>query len=184
MQLVKWLVLATAVVATSAYAQARLFAIPAEAKAGTLRHVQGTLVELDGKQAWLAPGAQIRDVFNRLVVPTELMQKRTVRYLTDTSGLVHRVWLLTPEEVAQLPKPKPPAKKDEEASETRVKVGRIQISDGSADFEDRSVYGAPAKIKLTDLELEVEDVAMPLGAEKIPFDVSMKLEGKRVGKHG
>ena len=116
-QLVKWLVLATAVAATSAYAQARLFAIPAEAKAGTLRHVQGTLVELDGKQAWLAPGAQIRDVFNRLVVPTELMQKRTVRYLTDTSGLVHRVWLLTPEEVAQLPKPKPPAKKDEKKDE-------------------------------------------------------------------
>jgi hypothetical protein len=112
-QLVKWLVLAAVAVASAAHAQARLFAIPAEAKAGTLRHVQGTLVELDGKQAWLSPGAQIRDVFNRLVVPTELMQKRTVRYLTDTSGMVHRVWLLTPEEIAQLPKPKPPAKKDE-----------------------------------------------------------------------
>jgi hypothetical protein len=33
-----------------------------------------------------------------------------VKYLTDAGGMVHRVWILTPEEVAQLPKPKPKPK--------------------------------------------------------------------------
>jgi hypothetical protein len=119
-QLVKWLVLAAALVAAAAaHAQARLTPIPADAKPGVLRHVQGTLVELDGKQAWLSPGAQIRDVFNRLVLPATLAERTTVKYLRDTGGMLHRVWILTPEEVAQLPKPKPPAKKDQKKDEKK-----------------------------------------------------------------
>jgi hypothetical protein len=110
-QLVKCLVLAAVVFASAAHAQLR--AVPANAKPGTLRHLQDMIVELDGKPARLSPGAQIRDTFNRLVLPASILDKTTVKYLNDASGMVHRVWILSPEEIAQLPKPKPPAKKDE-----------------------------------------------------------------------
>ena len=110
-QLVKCLLLAAALLAPAAHAQLR--SVPADAKPGTLRHLQDMIVELDGKPARLSPGAQIRDRFNRLVLPTSLADKVVVKYLTDATGMVHRVWILTPEEVAEIPKPKPEPKKDE-----------------------------------------------------------------------
>jgi hypothetical protein len=118
-KLVKCLVLAAALLAPAAQAQLRT--VPAEAKAGSLRHLQDMIVELDGKPARLSPGAQIRDTFNRLVLPASLVDKTTVKYLKDPTGMVHRVWILSPEEVAQIPKPKPPVKKDEKKDEEKAK---------------------------------------------------------------
>jgi len=109
--------------ATGAAAQLRT--IPQEAKAGKLRHLQETLVELDGKPALLSPGAQIRDLWNRLVLPASITQTTAVRYLTDSTGTLHRVWILSPEEAAQaLPAPKPaplPAPKDDAKSDDDAK---------------------------------------------------------------
>jgi hypothetical protein len=79
-------------------AAAQLRTIPQEAKRGEIRHLQGMLVEIDGKQQRLSPGAQIRDVNNRLVLPVSLSGKSEVKYLLDTSGLVHRVWILSTKE--------------------------------------------------------------------------------------
>ena len=84
-------------------AAAQLRTIPKEAKPGVMRHLQDMVVEIDGKPRQLAPGAQIRDADNRLLVPASLAEKSTVRYLLDGAGLVQRVWILTPREKAALP---------------------------------------------------------------------------------
>jgi hypothetical protein len=87
---------------TSTFAQLRT--IPQEAKRGEIRHLQDMLVEIDGKQQRLSPGAQIRDTDNRLLVPTALPEKSDVKYLFDGAGMVHRVWILSAKEKAQADK--------------------------------------------------------------------------------
>jgi hypothetical protein len=99
----KCLFLAAALLAACA-AHAQVRSIPAEARPATLRHVQDMIVELDGRMARLSPGAQIRDPFNRLVLPVSLAAGARVRYLADASGMLHRVWILSPEEEAKLPR--------------------------------------------------------------------------------
>ncbi|HEX2199257.1 MAG TPA: hypothetical protein VHG88_11650 [Burkholderiales bacterium] len=107
MQLIKFVLVATLLLAPAAHAQLR--AIPPEAKPATLRHLQDMIVELDGKPARLSPGAQIRDPYNRLVLPTALASRTAVRYQVDAAGMVHRVWILTREELARTPKTLPAA---------------------------------------------------------------------------
>ena len=107
MQLFKYLLLAVAAVAFAAHAQLR--SIPPEARPGTLRHLQDMIVELNGKAVRLSPGAQIRDPYNRLVLPASMTGKTAVKYLSDANGMVHRVWVLTPEEAAKVPKTLPAA---------------------------------------------------------------------------
>ena len=84
-----------------AVAQAQLRTIPAQAKDGDMRHVQETLVSINGVRLLLAPGAQIRDEWNRLIVPTAMPPGAKVKYLLDNQGLVHRVWILSPQEAAK-----------------------------------------------------------------------------------
>jgi hypothetical protein len=86
-------------VAASAYGQVR--GIPEDAKRGQIRHLQDMVVEIGGKPQRLAPGAQIRDASNRLVLPTALPAGVPVKYLVDAEGMVRQVWILTPEEAAQ-----------------------------------------------------------------------------------
>ena len=86
-------------IAGSAHAQARN--IPGEAKAGELSHLQDMFVSINGVQVRLAPGVQIRDQANRLVVPTAVPPASQVRYVLDQEGLVRQVWILTPEEAQQ-----------------------------------------------------------------------------------
>ena len=90
--------------AGAAYGQLRT--IPEDAKRGTMRHVQEMTVEIDGKQQLLAAGAQIRDVENRIVVPTAVPPGTLVKYRLDGEGRVWRVWFLTPQEAAQADKDK------------------------------------------------------------------------------
>ena len=82
-------------------AAAQLRSIPADAKRGELRHVQGMVVEINGTQTLLAPGAQIRDVSNLIVTPTAVPPGSTIKYVLDPSGQVFRVWILTAQEAAQ-----------------------------------------------------------------------------------
>jgi hypothetical protein len=107
-QLARYLLLALAAVSFAAHAQLR--SVPPDAKPGTLRHLQDMVVELDGKPARLSPGAQIRDAANRLVLPAAVPDKTLVKYLVDPSGMVHRVWILSPQEAAQIPKTLPASK--------------------------------------------------------------------------
>ena len=85
--------------ASSALAQLR--SLPDDAKRGRIRHVQEMLVEIDGTQIRLAPGAQIRSPENRLLVPSAVPTGALVKYTLDKGGLLQRVWLLTDEEAAR-----------------------------------------------------------------------------------
>jgi hypothetical protein len=91
--------------AATGIAEAQFRAIPGEAKRATLSHVEGMIVDVDGKRMQLAAGAQIRDGRNMIVVPTAVPAGVLVKYMLDTQGLVWRVWILSPQEAAQ-PDPK------------------------------------------------------------------------------
>jgi hypothetical protein len=95
--------LALAFASITAHAQFRH--IPADAKRGEIRHLQEMIVEIDGKAMRLAPGAQIRDASNLIVLPVAVPGGALVKYTRDTQGYVTRVWILTPQEAAQ-PDPK------------------------------------------------------------------------------
>jgi hypothetical protein len=84
--------------ATAAAAQLR--AIPQDAQTARMSHVEANVVEVDGARRTLAPGAQIRDASNRIIVPAALPPASVVRYVMDGDGQVRRVWILTPEEAA------------------------------------------------------------------------------------
>src|SRR5262245_40746661 len=75
--------------------------IPEDAQRGVMRHVQVMVVELDGQLQRLAPGAQIRDAANRIILPSALPPGSVVKYVRDPDGLIRRVWILTPEEQQQ-----------------------------------------------------------------------------------
>jgi hypothetical protein len=103
--MIRSLLIALLFACAASVAQAQLRIIPAEAKRGTMSHVEGMIVELDGKRVELAAGCQIRDGHNMIVVPTGLPKNILVRYLGGADGKVHRVWVLSPQEAAQ-PDPK------------------------------------------------------------------------------
>jgi hypothetical protein len=86
-------------VATAASAQLR--SIPANTERGEIRHVQGSIVELNGARETLAPGVRIRDQENRLIVPAALPAGALVKFRRDANGAVRDVWLLTPEEASR-----------------------------------------------------------------------------------
>jgi hypothetical protein len=97
----KRLIAAVLLAAWMAGAAAQLRTIPADAKRGTLRHLQDMVVEINGQRAKLAPGAQIRDGNNRVVLPVAVPPGSLVKYRLDGAGLVRQVWILTPQEAAQ-----------------------------------------------------------------------------------
>jgi hypothetical protein len=85
----------------AAPAAAQLRTLPADAKRGTLSHLHAMEVLLDGQPVRLAPGAQIRDADNRIVLPMQLPPGSRVKYQLDSDGMLRRAWILTPEEAAQ-----------------------------------------------------------------------------------
>jgi hypothetical protein len=89
---------AVLILVLSASAHAQLRTIPEQAKGGEIRHVQESIVSISGVELRLAPGAQIRDEANRLVVPTAVPAGAQVKYLLNDEGLVRQVWILTPAE--------------------------------------------------------------------------------------
>jgi len=61
------------------------------------------IIQVDGKDDRLSPGARIRDRDNRLVLSGALAGKTVYSvYKRDASGLVHEVWLLNEEEFKKL----------------------------------------------------------------------------------
>jgi|SRR6188474_1872846 hypothetical protein len=98
--MLRCLLLALAI-ATAGAAQAQLRSIPADAKRGTLSHVQGMTMELNGARIDLSAGAQIRDGRNMIVVPTAVPRGILVKYQLSTDKKLDRVWILSPQEAAQ-----------------------------------------------------------------------------------
>ena len=90
------------VVASAVAAQTLPRTFPAKALRGTLAVQAPPDVLLDGKADRLSPGARIRDTRNMLAMSGTLVgQTLVVNYLRDGTGLLHEVWLLTPEEAAE-----------------------------------------------------------------------------------
>lgn len=66
-------------------------------------------VTLNGKPDRLSPGARIHDTNNLLVMSGGLLNRElVVNYVRDGHGLIHQVWILTPQEAA-LKRPTRPA---------------------------------------------------------------------------
>lgn len=64
------------------------------------------IVTVNGEAARLSPGARIRGANNLLQLSGTLVgQNLLVHYTKEPSGLVHDVWILTPEEAARKPWP-------------------------------------------------------------------------------
>ena len=73
----------------------RVSPIPPAAVFGQLLVQQSPDVLLDGQPQRLSPGARIRGPNNLLVLPATLSgQTVPVRYLRESHGLIHEVWLL------------------------------------------------------------------------------------------
>jgi hypothetical protein len=102
------LLLVTLLALYCAPAAAQLRAIPKEAKVGVIRYVEAMRVEVNGEPRPLAPGVQIRDADNRLILSGSLEERlkdyEDVRYMLDGAGAVSRVWLLSEPEKAALPR--------------------------------------------------------------------------------
>ena len=95
---------ATAGVGT-AQAQVQLRTLPATAKLAKVGDPQMLpYVELNGTVARLAPGGVIYDENNRSITHNMLPSGAVVGYTTDMNGDVARIYILTPQERAQLKK--------------------------------------------------------------------------------
>ena len=65
--------------------------------------VQPPVIQINGKTDRLSPGSRIRDTRNMLVLSGSLAgQTVPVVYRRDAAGLVHEVWMLTPDEYSKL----------------------------------------------------------------------------------
>ena len=82
--------------------------IPPHTHHGVFQVTEPPNVLLNGQADRLSPGARIRGVNNMLVVPGAMLgQEVLVRYKREAGGLIHEVWVLTPDEVAALPRRNP-----------------------------------------------------------------------------
>jgi hypothetical protein len=89
-----------------AFAQVRTPPIPADSYRAVIRHLGSMAVAVDGNLVQLAPGAQIRDQQNLIIVPMSIPPDGAwADFIVNADGQVYRVWLLTPDELA-VPKPR------------------------------------------------------------------------------
>ena len=84
---------------------AQLRAIPEDAIKATMQPPHNGVAKVGKYEFRLAPGAQIRSVDNRIVLPAMVTAEQQVRYQLDASGNLFRVWMLSPDE-EDLPAPK------------------------------------------------------------------------------
>ena len=84
---------------------AQLRAIPEDAIKATMQPPRNGVAKVGKYEFRLAPGAQIRSVDNRIVLPVMVTAEQQVRYQLDADGNLFRVWMLSPDE-EDLPAPK------------------------------------------------------------------------------
>jgi hypothetical protein len=82
-------------------ADAQLRPMPQDSAFGVMRHIEGMIVQIDKRVVRLAPGAQIRDPADRIVLPVSVPPGSAVRYTLDREGYLYRVWILSPQELAR-----------------------------------------------------------------------------------
>ena len=83
---------------------------PQSALRGPIVFGQPPLVTLNGEPMQLAPGARIRGANNMIVLSGSLAgSSAVVHYTIDPLGQLRDVWILRPEELANLPWPSTPS---------------------------------------------------------------------------
>ena len=79
--------------------------LPPEAKLGVMLPPPGDgTVVINGKLMTLAPTAQFRSQKNLIVMSMSIQETKDVVYITDASGAVYRVWMISPAEISAHPK--------------------------------------------------------------------------------
>ncbi|MGZ5195402.1 MAG: hypothetical protein ACXWJM_10415 [Ramlibacter sp.] len=92
-----------ALLAAVAHAQVPLRNVPKDVKHGHITISNPPQIDLDGKADRLSPGARIRNVNNLIVMSGTLIGKTVpVVYRREVSGMVHDVWILSPDEESKL----------------------------------------------------------------------------------
>ena len=71
----------------------RLRQIPENAYKGVMWPPQGRHVRINDSIMRLAPGATIRDMNNRMVLPQSVRQPKKIRYTLDMYGQVRKIWI-------------------------------------------------------------------------------------------
>lgn len=71
--------------------------LPDGSMLGVMTTQQLPLVQIDGQERRLAPGARIIGANNASITPNQVPANSKVRYRVDATGLVSHVWLLPPE---------------------------------------------------------------------------------------
>lgn len=75
--------------------------LPENTIKGEMQVFSPTTAAVNGEMRLLAPGVQIRDPFNTVVLPGQIRDVVPVRYQTDVSGAISKVWILSQREAAQ-----------------------------------------------------------------------------------
>ena len=74
---------------------------PRSALRGVIEIVAPPSVLLDGKPDRLSPGVRIRSPYNLLLMSGALVGERMlVNFTRDAAGLIHEIWVLTPQEAS------------------------------------------------------------------------------------
>ncbi len=70
--------------------------LPDGTMVGVMTTQQLPLVQIDGRQQRLAPGARIVGANNASVTPNQVPANSKVRYRVDAQGQITHVWILPP----------------------------------------------------------------------------------------
>jgi len=86
---------------------------PPNSQLGNLTAVAFPHFTINEQQMTMGAGGQIRGIDNMIILPSTANYTGLIRYQLDTMGNLHRVWILTPDEVKEaesegqeIPKPK------------------------------------------------------------------------------
>lgn len=63
----------------------------------------------------------------------------------------------------------------------RIRIGRFRIQRGAVDFEDSKMGEPPARIRVRELNLAIEDIRYPLVSHQSPVEMEGKMEGQKKG---
>ncbi len=111
-QVTLWLMTMTLCLLTQPVFSQQTRKFPTGSRLGHLTAVSFPLFTIDGQQIQMGAGGQIRGVDNLIILPNAANYTGLIRYQLDVTGNLHRVWILTPDEVKeaesegqQIPKP-------------------------------------------------------------------------------
>lgn len=86
---------------------------PVDSRLGNLTAVSFPVFTINGVQYQMGAGGQIRGIDNLIILPSTANYIGLIRYQLDIMGNLHRIWILTPDEVKaaenegqQIPAPK------------------------------------------------------------------------------